>query len=341
MKTGLMDKANHIAIAEAPRPKVGQGEVLLKTKFAGVCGSDLHAYKGLHPFRKPPVVLGHEISGYVEEIGPGVTGFAKGDPVTVMPALGCGDCVLCREGKTNICLKKKVPGSGDWLGTFAEYFAAPARITYKLPAGLGLDEAALAEPLATAIHSCKVARIKPGDQVLIIGGGTIGILAVAAAREQGAKAVAITDVLDYNLDMAKNDFGADPYNAMDKELEQKLLAKYPDKFDSVVLCANAESTMHQSTRLVRRGGVVVVTGMYLEPISFNFIDITLGEIAMAGSQIYTDPDFREALRMLAERKFPLAKIITHKMPLEQADAALQILSTRSENAVKILLEAGK
>ncbi|MCL2000563.1 MAG: alcohol dehydrogenase catalytic domain-containing protein, partial [Planctomycetes bacterium] len=298
MKTGLLDKADHIVIAEAPCPKPGPGEVLLKTRFAGVCGSDLHAYKGLHPFRKPPVVLGHEISGHIEEIGPGVSGFAMGDAVTVMPALGCGECRLCRQGRTNICLKKKVPGAGGWLGTFAEYFAAPAAIVYKLPAGMGLDVAVLAEPLATSIHSAKVAGVGKGDQVLIVGGGTIGILAVAAAFEQGARDVAVTDVLDFNLNLARDSFGADPWNALDQDLEQKLLAKYPDKFDSVILCANAESTMHQSIRLVRRGGTVVVAGMYLEPINFCFLDITLGEIAMAGTQIYTDPDFREALRML-------------------------------------------
>lgn len=338
MKTGLMDKANHVTIADAPVPEPRSGEVLMRVAYAGVCGSDLHAYKGLHPFRQPPVVLGHEVSGVIEKIGPGVTGFAKGDRVTVMPVASCGKCAPCRDGKTNVCVNKVVPGSGGWLGTFAEYFTAPAFITYKIPDDMGLDAAALAEPLATSIHSVKTAGVKQGDQVLILGGGTIGILAVAVAKELGAKDVAITDVLDFNLDMARDDFGADAYNALDKDLEQKLLARYPDKFNSVILCASVPSTIHQSVRLVRRGGTVVVTGMYLEPIPFNFIDITLGEIAMAGSQIYTDADFREALRMLATNK-KLMKIVTHKMPLDDADKALKILVTHSENAVKILLEA--
>ncbi len=338
MKTGLMDKANHIVIQEAPIPEIGQGELLLKTVYAGVCGSDLHAYKGLHPFRKPPVVLGHEISGLVEKIGPGVTGFAVGDEVTVMPAVGCGVCDLCRRGKTNICYQKSVPGSGAWLGTFAEYFRAPAPVTYKID-GMGLDAAALAEPLATAVHSVKQARIQKGDNVLILGGGTIGILAVAVARDHGAGSVAITDVLDFNLDMAKNDFGAVPYNALDKGLEEKLLADYPKRFDSVILCASVPATIHQSVRLVRRGGRIVITGMYLEPISFNFIDLTLGEIVMTGSQIYTDPDFREALALLRESRHPFMKIITHRMPLDRADDALKLLATHSEPAVKILLEA--
>lgn len=337
MKTGLMDKANHIVIQDAPIPELKPGEVLIKVKYAGVCGSDLHAYKGLHPFRQPPVVLGHEVAGVVEKVAGGVDGFAPGDNVTVMPVASCGKCAPCREGKTNICVNKVVPGSGGWLGTFAEYFASPADITYKVPAGMGLDVAALAEPLATSVHSMRVADVKSGDQVLILGGGTIGILAIAVAKEMGAKDVVITDVLDFNLDMAR-EFGADAYNALDPDLEKKLLEKYPDKFNSVVLCASVEPTVHQSVRLVRRGGRVVVTGMYLKPIPFNFIDITLGEIAMAGSQIYTDSDFREALRMLETDK-KLAKIITHRLPLDDADKALQILATHSENAVKILLEA--
>lgn len=338
MKTGLMDKANHVTIAEAPIPEIGPGDVLLKTKYAGVCGSDLHAYKGLHPFRKPPVVLGHEISGVIEKVGPGVTDFAVGDEVTVMPVLGCGECELCRQGLVNICYNKTVPGSSGWLGAFVEHFRAPASVTYKLD-GLALDAAALAEPLAVAVRAVKRGGVKDGSRVLILGGGTIGILTVAVARAYGAKAVAITDVFDFNLAMARDDFGADAYNALDKDLEKKLLAKYPDKFDVVILCASVEPTVHQSVRLVRRGGTIVVTGMYLEPISFNFIDITLGEIDMAGSQIYTHADFREALRLLKENKYPFMKIITHRMPLDQADAALQLLATHSEPAVKILLEA--
>lgn len=339
MKTGLMDKANHVAITEAPVPEAGPGEVLLKVRYAGVCGSDLHAYKGLHPFRKPPVVLGHEMSGTVEKLGLGVDGFVVGDEVTVMPAVGCGECELCRQGRTNICYKKAVPGSDKWLGTFAEYFVAPASVTYPLPSGLGLDAATLAEPLATAVHSVKMAQVQEGDRVLILGGGTIGILAAAVARLYGAGDVALTDVFPFNLEMARGDFGADAYNALDKDLERRILAKYPGKFDSVILCASVEATMHQSVRLVRRGGRIVITGMYLEPISFNFIDLTLGEIVMTGSQIYTDADFREALVMLSESGWPFMKIVTHRMPLDAADAALRILATHSENVVKVLLEA--
>ena len=338
MKTGLMDRENHIAIEEAAVPSIGAEDVLIKVKYAGVCGSDLHAYRGLHPFRKPPVVLGHEVAGHIEKVGDKVSGFAAGDTVTVMPALGCGACELCRQGRTNICLKKSVPGSPGWIGTFAEYFRAPASVTHRVPTGMDLKIAALAEPLATSVHSVKAAGMKKGGRMLVLGGGTIGILAVAVAREYGAGAVAVTDVLDFNLDMARNDFGADPYNALDPDLEKKLLAKYPDKFDSVILCASVEATIHQSVRLVKRGGRIIITGMYLEPVTFNFLDLTLGEIAMAGSQIYTAPDFREAMHLLKDNKYPFGKIITHIMPLTEADKALNLLATHSENAVKILLE---
>jgi len=339
MKTAVLQRNNEITIEDLDLPVVGPGEVLIKVKYAGVCGSDIHAYKGMHPFRKPPVVLGHEVSGVIEKCPDGINGLNVGDSVTVMPALSCGKCPMCREGKTNICLNKKVPGIVGWQGTFAEYFVAPASITYKLPVGLSLKAGVLAEPLATGVHSAKTAGVKKGHDVLILGGGTIGILTAIAAKALGAKSVAITDVLDFNLKMAEELCGADPFNVREGNLIERLLEKYPEKFNSVVLCASAEDTVHQSILLVRRGGRVVVTGMYLKPIAFNFIDLTLNEIEMVGSQIYTDDDFCQALRMLQDDENNFLKIVTHSMSLAKADQALRILVEHSEDAVKILLDA--
>ncbi|MCC8180073.1 MAG: alcohol dehydrogenase catalytic domain-containing protein [Planctomycetes bacterium] len=338
MRTGLLDSVKHVTIAPADLPEPGPDEVRIQVAFAGVCGSDLHAYKGLHPFRKPPVVLGHEVSGTVDRVGSAVSTLSPGDRVTVMPAVGCGSCDLCRQGRTNICATKSVPGTPGWLGTFAEYFTAPAAVTYRLPEGMSLEAAALAEPLATAVHSVRTAAVQSGDRVLVLGGGTIGMLAVYAATQHGAEAVAITDVVDFNLAMARDTFGAVPFNAADPEMEAAILDRFPERFDAVILCASVAATLHQSVRLVRRGGRIVVTGMYLEPVPFTFLDLTLGELVMAGSQIYTDADFREALAMLHRDPQLLTAIITHKMSLDQADAALTILATQAEPAVKILLE---
>ena len=338
MKTAILKDIKKITMGSEEMPVLNAGEVLIKVKYAGVCGSDLHAYKGMHPFRKPPVILGHEVVGTVCDTAPDVSQFKKDDLVTVMPAYSCGNCILCRSGKTNICLNKLVPGMPGWTGTFAEYFKAPAKITYPLSPGISAEGGVLAEPLATAVHSVRMAGVGEGRQVLILGGGTIGILAAMVAKAQGAKSVAITDVFDFNLRMAGKLCGADCYNALQANVQEALLDAYPEKFDSVILCASAEETIHQSVALVRRGGRIVVTGMYLKPIPFNFIDLTLGEIAMLGSQIYTDEDFKIALQLLAERRFDFTEIVTHKLPLEKADEALRILSDHSENAVKILLE---
>ena len=147
MKAAMLEENYRIAVKEVPDLRTGSDELLIETKFAGVCGSDLHSFKGIHPFRKAPVVLGHELAGTVAEIGKGVRGFRVGDPVTVMPLIGYGKCLHCEMGKENICLNKKVPGVGGWEGTFAQYFLSRPSITFKLREKTSLEAGALAEPL--------------------------------------------------------------------------------------------------------------------------------------------------------------------------------------------------
>jgi len=214
----MLQEAGRIVVQEAPRPAVGRGEVLIRVAYAGVCGSDLHAFLGTHPFRKPPVVLGHELSGTVAEVGEGVEGLAVGDLVTVLPAVSCGQCRACVAGRTNICENRVVPGVQGWLGAFAEYFAAPATVTYPLGRHTTLVQGALAEPLAVAAHAVERGGVGAGSDVLILGGGTIGLLIGYAAQRAGARSVAITDLYDYNLTVASALGIAHTYNARQEGL---------------------------------------------------------------------------------------------------------------------------
>ncbi len=153
MKAAILEDKYKIMTRKVSDLRTGSDQILIETEFAGVCGSDIHAFKGLHPFRKPPVILGHELSGTVMEMGKEVKGFRAGDRVTVMPLIACGECVQCKRGRQNICLNKKVPGIEGWLGTFSEYFLSKPPITYKLGEGTSFETGVLAEPLAVGIHS--------------------------------------------------------------------------------------------------------------------------------------------------------------------------------------------
>ena len=314
-------------------------ELLIETAYAGVCGSDLHAFRGKHPFRKPPVILGHEVAGTVVECGAGVEGFRPGDRVTVMPLLPCGTCELCRMGRTNICLNKRVPGVGEWLGLFTEYSVAKASIVFKLGAATPFELGVLAEPLAVGIHSAfRQARVAAGDRVVVLGAGPIGIFTAMAARATGAGEIVVTDLLDFNLALVREMCGAVTYNSGRAEWETDLARAYPGRFDIAFLCSGAPVTVRQAMGCVRRGGRIIVTGMFLDPVATDLLAVNLNELELIGSAVYDHEDFRRAVDWIDGGRFDFRKLVTHIFPLEKAQDALTVLAERREDAVKILLK---
>ena len=336
MKAVLLEEIGRVAVRDVPDLTMGTADILIRTAYAGICGSDIHAYRGTHPFRKPPVVLGHEISGTVAAVGPGVQGFRLGDSVTVMPYRSCGHCAACRLGHSNVCESKIVPGIKGWLGTFAEYFISRPEITYKLGSSTGLKRGVLAEPLAVAIHSMRRGRVERGEDVLVLGGGTIGLLTAIAAHKAGARSVVVTDLYEYNLGIALA-FGCHVYRAHRELLEAAILTDYPGRFQAVFLTSGAPVTVGQALALVRPAGRIVATAIFDRPVLLPLLDLTLRELELIGTQIYEDADFQAALRWLDEDGMPYDRLIDHVYPLERAQEAIELLVERKENAIKVLL----
>ena len=342
MKAAILEENYRIAVKEVPDLRTGPEELLIETKVAGVCGSDLHSFKGIHPFRKAPVVLGHELAGTVAEIGKGVRGFRIGDRVTVMPLIACGKCLHCEMGKENICLNKKVPGVGGWGGTFAQYFLSRPSITFKLGEKTSLEAGALAEPLAVGIHSVfQQGKVEPGSRVLILGGGTIGILAALAAKKAGAREIVVTDLFDFNLKVTSDLCGAKTYSVKGAGLEERILKDRPEKFDVTFLCSGAPATVKQALTLTRRAGRIVVVGLFLEPVPIELPMVSINELEIIGSSVYNHEDFKKAVEWIDSGIFDFKKLITHILPLEKAQEALNVLDEHKENVIKILLDLGK
>ncbi|MEI8189456.1 MAG: alcohol dehydrogenase catalytic domain-containing protein [candidate division NC10 bacterium] len=339
MKAAILEETGRIEVRDVEDLRPARDEVLIRTACAGVCGSDLHAFRGRHPFRKPPVVLGHELAGTVVEVGHDVGDIRLDDRVTMMPLVSCGRCRLCRMGRENICLDKRVPGVGGWLGSFAEYSLAKASVTFRLGEATAFELGVLAEPLAVGVHAVmRQARLEAGSRVLVLGGGTIGILTALTARAAGAGDIVITDLLAFNLAPTQALCGAATVHVGREGWEADLARTYPEKFDVTFLCSGDPATVGQAVRLTRRAGRIVVTGLFLEPVPMDLTAVTLGELEVVGSQIYDHRDFRTAVDWIDDGRFDFRKLVTHTFPLAGAQAALTLLSDRTEDAVKILLQ---
>jgi len=338
MKAAVLKETGRIVVKDVADVTPAPGEILIKTRYAGVCGSDVHTFEGHHPFRKPPVILGHELTGTVVELGEQVDGFSEGDAVTIMPLAACGSCIQCRCGKPNLCPEKEMPGMNDWAGTFAENFVSRPAVTFKLGKNSDLKTGIFIEPLAVAIHSVRQARQRSKSHVLVLGAGPIGILTAVAAGMEGAETIVVTDLCDDNLTVARQLSGAATYNAGAPDMVDRIGKDHPAGFGAVFLCNSADSTVKQSMTLAESGARIIVTGWYTDPVALDLTEITLRELEMVGSLAYDHDDFETALKWVDSGQIPFGKLISHVFPLEQAETALKLLSDRKDNPLKVLLD---
>lgn len=335
MKAAVLTEIRKIEIKSIKKPEIRDDEVLIKVKSTGICGSDLHAYRGIHPFRKPPVVLGHELSGNIAETGKRITKFKIGDKVTVEPHIGCGKCEYCLSGNYNLCKEKKVPGIGEWTGTFAEYFAAPEKTIYKLSDDLSFDEGALIEPLAVGVHAVRQSGIKLGDSVAILGAGTIGLMSLIAAKQVGVTKIFITDFLDYNLEKAKK-FGADyTINPSRENVLEKVKKILPYGVSKVIITAAFRPVWEEAVKISKKSGNICVVGMFDKEVQVDFLNMLMAEKSVSTSWVYLREDFIRAIEIT--KKIDLNPLITHKLPLYKALEGLKKMDERKENVIKIIL----
>ncbi|NYI07359.1 L-idonate 5-dehydrogenase [Allostreptomyces psammosilenae] len=319
-------------------PTPGPGDAVVEVAYGGICGSDLHYWKhgGVGDFTlREPMVLGHEVVGTVLANDSGA-GPAPGTPVAVHPATPCGACPECRAGRANICRDTRYLGSAARLphvqGGFVQHLVVPAAQLRALPDGLELRPAALAEPLAVALHAVRRAGDVAGRHVLVTGAGPIGCLVVAAARAAGAGAVTVSDLLPAALASATTAGATATVRADDPS------AAWPAEVDVAVEASGSPAGLETCLRRVRRGGTVVQLGM-LPPGSVPFAGNLLvsREIDLRGAFRFDD-EFDDALRLLAATP-ALEALITDVLPLDRAGDAFRLAADRTRSC-KVLLELG-
>lgn len=334
-----MVEPQRVEIREIPEPKLGSKDVLLKVRAAGICGSDLHLYRGQHAFRKLPAILGHEVAGEVIRVGPEVKQVKPGMAVTVLPQIGCGHCPACQEGYPNVCPNKTVPGTPAWQGTFAEYFAAPEDAVFPLPPGVGFVEGALTEPLAVAVHVVRRLEVQRGQSMAILGSGTIGLLILNVAKQLGIDTIVATDALDYNLAVAKKLGATATVNVLKDDLE-RVVNQLTDGWGvrSVVIATGAPNIIDQATAITARRGRICLVGMISKPILVQTYNFVAKEITFVGSQTYTANDFKTAIDLLAQRAVNTELLITNIVPFAATAEAMDALDQRKENLIKVIVQ---
>jgi L-iditol 2-dehydrogenase len=341
MRAAYVVENEKVEIRDIDVPTLKDDEVLIKVKTVGVCGSDLHLFKGTHAFRKPPAILGHEVAGDIVEIGANVTNFKIGDRVTVEPHLGCGKCEFCKQELVNLCTSKKAPGTPAWIGTFVEYFNAPEKTVYKINDNISYEMGTLIEPLAVAVHAIDRITVAEKDSIAILGSGTIGLLALVAAREAGYKNIICTDTQEFNLEMALKQGAKLALNPLKEDVVARVKEFTGGRgVDVALIAADSKVILDQASAMVRRRGEVGVIAMITEKIPVYTYSFVFNEQTLFGAMTYETKDFVKATEMI-NNGLDLSDFLTQKLPLEESQRALDILSEKKENVIKVIVEVSK
>ncbi len=317
----LISNPHKIAWVDAPEPSAKPGQVLLKPSAVGICGSDLHVFEGQHPFVSYPVYPGHEVAARVIEVGSGVDASWKGALVALEPSITCGHCEACRSGHYNICENLKVMGF-QTPGAMGDYFAVAPQYLHRLPENMEAEVGAMIEPLAVATHAVALTQVQ-GRKVGVLGAGTIGLLVAQTAKAYGAASVEIMDLLESRRKVAQ---------ALGLE------AKGPDnaKYDVIFECVGVEKALESAIQGIRKGGNIIVLGVYGKPTTITAGLIQDREIGIKGSLMYTYRDYQEAIRLLSNGQVMVKPLITHHFALSEVEKAFAAALER-EKALKVML----
>ncbi len=345
MRASRLHGIRDLRLEELPRPEPGRGEVLLRVASVGVCGSDVHYYTDGaigDQVVTEPIILGHEFSGWVAELGPEVgASLEVGQLVAVDPAIPCGACELCRRGHPNLCPNVRFCGTPPINGVFAEYAVMPAENCFPLPPGLTSVEGAMLEPLGVAIHAVDLAHLRPGYSVAVLGAGPIGLLIAAVARVAGAAEVYVTEPLAYRRQFALDfvaDAAVDPYEEETDVVAEIARLTEGRGVDVAFEAAGADETPDQCAGAARRGGKVIVAGipsndkMIFRASTARHRGLT---IKLVRRMKHTYP---RAIRLVEKGLVDVEALATHEFPLERIAEAFDMVARYGDGVIRAVIQ---
>ena len=335
MRALLCVEPGRLEVVERPKPVPGPGEALVRIHRAGVCGTDLHIFEGSHPFLQYPRVIGHELSGVVEALGPGAD-IPVGSPVYVIPYLSCGECIACRRGKTNCCQRIAVLGV-HVDGGMADYICVPVG-NLAVAEGITLDQAAAVEFLAIGAHAARRASPRPGDRVLVVGSGPIGLGCMMFSQLRGGSVTALDlrrDRLDFCLDKLNIDHAVE-VGPTAREALAELTGG--DMFDVVIDATGHAKAMQAGFEYVAHGGSYVLVSVVRGDITFSDPVFHARETTLLGSRNATREDFATVVEAMSAGRIPTEALITHRAPLEAAPQSFPEWILPETGAIKAVIE---
>ncbi|WP_044747642.1 zinc-binding dehydrogenase [Bacillus alveayuensis] len=327
----------NLEIVDVEEPKAGKDQVKILVKYSGICGTDIHTYEG-HYKVKAPVILGHEFSGEIIEVGENVTEFKPGDRVTSETTFYiCGKCIYCRLGDYNLCSSRKGLGTQQ-NGSFAKYVIARKESIHKLPEHVDYVSAAMTEPLACAHHAVVKSTIKEGDVVVVLGPGPIGLLTAQIVKTYGATVI-ITGLSTDKLRLEKaKELGVDYAVNIQEEDISSIVKSLTDGYgaDVVFECTGAVSAVNMGLDLLKKKGQFIQVGIFAKSeIPIDSEKIIQKEITMVGSRSQKPSDWEPALALMNEKRVNAKALVTHQFTIAQWEQAYKVI--KSGEAIKVLL----
>ncbi|NWK94568.1 dehydrogenase [Sphingobium lactosutens] len=335
MNVVVCTRPGQLDMIQRERPMRQPGEVLIRVRRVGMCGTDMHIYRGVQPFLEYPRVMGHEVSGEVAEVDEGA-GLSPGDQVYVMPYMSCGTCIACAKGKTNCCTRIEVLGVHR-DGALAEYITVPHRFVVKAE-GIDLDAAAMIEFLAIGAHAVRRANITVGRKTLVVGAGPIGIAAAIFAKAAGGMVTAI-DARQDRLDTCRDAVGVEHIVVAREEADAELSRLTDgDFYDVVIDATGSPAAIEAGFARVGHGGTYVLVSVVAADIRFSDPEFHKRETTLLASRNATAEDFETVVTAMRAGKVPLAALATHRATLTELAEALPRWMDPRERVIKALVE---
>ena len=338
MKCVKIKDVKKLESGELDRPISKDGSVVFKVESAGICGSDIHNFDAGAPVG---LVMGHEFSGIVVDPG-SRTDLQIGDRITGLPISPCGICDACKSGNPQYCFKTWNEAVGLSLnnpGCYAEYSSCRADMVKKLPDNVSFDEGCMVEPSAVSLHAINLADIKVGNNVLIIGGGIIGLMAAEFAKLDGASRVTLLEVNDKRGAKAiKYGYVDEYFDAKDEKIIEKLMEVSNGGFDKVIECCGNANAISEAIMAVKPGGTIVLVGVSNGPVNVPLVVSVMHEVKVQGAIAYTETEFVDCLRLISEKKIDVLKYIDARVSLDEAQESFERLTSGSDDAIKIIFK---